>query len=141
MSRRDQLFDSALSPGDRFVAFTRARPDGFACLYVAPLGSRAPTEDDWVQIAEDRIYLGCPAWSPDSRSLYYGSARDGFVCVWAQRIAGDGKPEGQPFAVWHGDALPNFSVMNSAIFAVTPDKLYLMLTEIKGDLWSMKLSR
>jgi hypothetical protein len=27
-----------------------------------------------------------PAWSPDSNLLYYLSKRDGFLCLWAQRL-------------------------------------------------------
>ena len=45
------------------------------------------------------------AWSPDGRLVYLLLDRDGFRCLWAQRLdAATKQPLGTPFAVqhWHG---------------------------------------
>ena len=80
--------------------------------------------------------------APDGRLLYYTSYRDGFCCAWAQRIAEDGRPDGAPFAVYHrhesslGAVISGFFEMR-----VTQDRLFMLLTETKGSLWSLKPNR
>ena len=137
-----ELIDIDLSPDDRWVAFTMPRPDMKAGLYLAAVGQQPSRQDMWIEIAADRNYLGSPSWSPDGKLLYYASSRDGFICVWAQAIASDGKPAGAPVAVYHNhSSSPSAMLLNSALIRVTADKLYMRLAEFKGSLWSIKLNR
>jgi serine/threonine protein kinase/Tol biopolymer transport system component len=137
-----ELMAMALSPGDQWVAFAMPNPDGTAGLYLSVVGQQPTRQDMWIRIAEDRNYLGSPAWSPDGRLLYYASSHDGFNCVWAQRVANDGKPDGAPFAVFHRHkSSPSAMVLASPQIAVTKDRLYMLLAEFKGSLWSVKLNR
>jgi hypothetical protein len=73
--------------------------------------------------------------------LYYGSNRDGFICIWAQRISDDGKPSGEPFAAFHNHTSPDMKFYGISRLAAAPGRLYMMLGEFKGDLWSLKLPR
>jgi WD40 repeat protein len=116
-------------------------PNGTASLYLAKVGDPPAAAGTWTKLAEDRNYIGSPAWSRDGKTLYYGSSRDGFVCVWAQRIAGDGKPLGEPFAAFHNHKSPDMKFYSQSRVAAAPDRLYMMLGEFKGDLWSLKLPR
>jgi WD40 repeat protein len=136
-----ELYEAALAPSDRWVAFTLALPNGTASLYLAKVGDPPAAAGTWTKLAEDRNYIGSPAWSRDGKTLYYGSSRDGFVCVWAQRIAGDGKPLGEPFAAFHNHKSPDMKFYSQSRVAAAPDRLYMMLGEFKGDLWSLKLPR
>ncbi len=137
-----ELMDIALSPGDRWLAFTMPRPDDTAGLYISPVEQQPSRQSMWIPIADDRNYLSSPSWSPDGKLLYYVSSRDGFLCVWAQRIATDGKPDGAPFAVYHDHkSSPSAMLQGFARIAVSPDKLYMLLAEYKGSLWSVSLSR
>ena len=135
------LYESALAPLDRWVAFTLALPNGTAALYLARLGDQPAAVETWTKLAEDLNYIGSPTWSSDGKILYYGSKRDGFFCVWAQRIAGDGKPSGQPFAAFHDHASPDMKLYGITIVTAAPGRLYMMLSEFKGDLWSLRLPR
>jgi WD40 repeat protein len=137
-----ELVDISLSPGDRRVAFTMPSPDGTAGLYLSAVGPRPTRQGEWIRIADDRNYLGSPSWSPDGRLVYYSANRDGFICVWAQRIAGSGRPEGSPFAVYHNHRFsPSAMLLASARIAVTHDRLYMLLAETKGSLWTVTLNR
>ena len=130
--------DTALSPDDRWIAFILGLPDGTAALYLAPVQDRLAPEETWIKLAQDRNYLGRSRWSPDGKMLYYGSKRDGFLCIWAQRIASDGKPIGEPIAAWHNHN--SRSIFPGWIeLGVAPGRLYTVLVDMRGDLWSIKL--
>jgi serine/threonine protein kinase len=68
-------------------------------------------------------------------------ARDGFVCVWGQRLTDDGKPSGEPFAAFHNHASPDMKHYGFSKMVAAPGRLYMVLAEVKGDLWSLKLPR
>jgi serine/threonine protein kinase len=136
-----ELYDAALSPSDRWVAFTLALSDGTAALYLAEVGDQPAPVGAWTKIDEDGNYIGSPAWSRDGKILYYGSNRDGFICIWAQRIGADGKPSGEPFAAFHNHTPPDMKLFGVCWMRAAPDRLYMMLSDFKGDLWSLQLPR
>jgi Tol biopolymer transport system component len=136
-----KLYESAVAPSDRWVAFTLARPDGTAGLYLAKVGDTPAAAETWTKLDEDSNYIGSPTWSGDGKILYYGSGRDGFICVWAQRIAGEGKSLGEPFAAFHNHTSPDMKFYGISRVTAAPGRLYMMLGEFKGDLWSLKLRR
>jgi len=137
---RGRLFEAALTPSDARVAFTLALPNGTAALFVADVSEPASAEK-WTGLAEDRNYIGAPSWSNDGRILYYASARDSFVCIWAQRFAADGKPAGEPFAAFHNHTAPNMLLYGVSRTQASRDRLYMLLADFKGDLWSLRLLR
>lgn len=138
---RGKLEDVALSPSNRSLAFTLALPDGTAALYLASVSNRPAAAETWTKIDEDRNFIGSPAWARDGKTLYYGSNRDGFLCAWARRIGGDGKPSGPPFAAFHNHTPPDMVLYGMYAVRAASDRLYVLLSEFKGDLWSLKLPR
>jgi Tol biopolymer transport system component len=134
------LIQVALSPDGNRLAFTQARQDGAAALYLADIPQSPGTPESWKLVAEDRNYLGSPAWSPDGRLLYYVSQRDGSPCVWAQPIAPDRKLAGAATPVLHLHS-GNGVVGRTTGIGVTTDRLFVLLTEFKGDVWSINLER
>ncbi len=133
--------DAALSPGAQWVAFTVGRPDGMAALYLAPVGRQPAARDSWIPIAEDRYGIAHPNWSPDGKLIYYTSTRDNHYCIWAQRIGPRGSPEGEPTATLHMHRFFEGNFYSGPYFAVTPENLFVMLTEVKGNVWMVKVDR
>jgi len=134
------LGDLALSPDGKRLAFTQARRDGTAALFQTDIAHPPCPPESWKLVAEDRNYLGSPAWSPDSRMLYYVSQRDGSPCIWAQSFAPDGNLAGAASAVLHLHSGNGVEGRMTEI-GVTRDRLFLLLTELKGDVWSINLER
>jgi predicted Ser/Thr protein kinase/WD40 repeat protein len=136
-----ELYGVALSPTGGEVAFVVSHPDGSVSLYAAPVGDRPSGPAAWMELEAGRHYIGSPSWSHDGRTLYYVSSRDDFFCVWAERFSADGRPSGRPFAAFHDHRPPDMKMYRMGVVTATPDRLYMLLSEFKGDLWSFALPR
>ena len=90
------------SPDSRWVSFTVRTSPTRARVAIAPFdGPRPIPESAWITISdvwtEDWAH-----WSPDGRTLYFPSERDGHRCLWGQRIdTVSHRPVGEPFVAWH----------------------------------------
>ena len=87
-------------------------------------------------------YIGDkPHWSPDGKTIYFVSPREGFMNVWGRRFDPvRGKPVGQPFQVT-AVASPNRMMpldLLSADISVSEDRLVLPITEVTGNLWMLE---
>ena len=114
--------------------------DGMAALYIAPVREELP-RDAWIQIAEDRNYLGSPTWSPDGKLIYYESSRDDHYCVWVQRITAEGQPDGAPVGTLHLHESIQSRLYGGAPFGITSDSLYILLQEFKGNAWMVNVDQ
>jgi hypothetical protein len=136
------LSGAALSPGDRWVAFTVSRQlDGIRALYIAPATEQPAPRDAWIQIDEDRYHISRPSWSVDGKSIYYASNRDDNMCVWAQRITAEGQLDGAPTGILHLHESFQPWAYGGAPFGVTSDTLYILLPQIKGDAYMVNVDR
>jgi len=133
-----RIMDPALSPDGRWISFVLGKPDGRVAMYIAPpAGSPAP-EKDWILLFEDDHYLGSPGWSSDGNCLYYLSERDGFCCVWIQKLNPQSKkPAGDAQGVYHAHQSRfklNFPPGNGTL-AVAKDKLAIWGGEATGNIY------
>jgi WD40 repeat protein len=137
------LFSARFSPDGKWIAFTSGLSSPQARVYIAPFNGRAPSESDWITVSDDPSG-GEPAWSPDGRVLYFHSKRDGFHCIWAQKLSWGKKPEGEPIAIQHLHA-SSFGMyfLKAAEFgmAITKDQLILNLAKGEGDIWSTTIEK
>jgi Tol biopolymer transport system component len=128
----------SLSPDDRWLAFVFNRPDGGVIVKVAPLGDQPVSEKDGVSIIEDDRYLGSPQWSPDGRTLYFLSERDGWCCIWGRRLDPITKrPAGDVFPAYH--AHQSQFLLNvppgSGTLGVAKDKMVFYMGMITGNIY------
>jgi hypothetical protein len=130
------VHDLRFSPDQRWVSFKifrEARRMG--PLYIARIeGHKAAPQDQWISIA-DPLWNGRNWWSPDGRTLYFLSLRDGFWCVWTQRLnAATKRPVGEPEALLHlhGRQRVNF---NHCGYGLAPGELYLPFAEPRSNIW------
>jgi eukaryotic-like serine/threonine-protein kinase len=123
------------SPDNRWVSFTsRVRPDR-GRIAVAPVGESGPiSESAWLTIAEAEPddYAN---WSPDGKTLYFTSGKDGYSCLWAQRIdVSSRRLVGEAFAVQHFHGRLFF---DHGGWSAAGGRIAIPLVEMTGNLWMM----
>ena len=120
------IHGAEISPDMKWLAFHT--PDGDESpVFITPMrdGQGAP-EQHWIRIA-DKGNNRRPWWSPDGRILYFRSERDGFPCLWAQRLDPATKhPKGEPFPVTH---IHNRRLSGTFGPAVLPDQYVVALMD------------
>src|SRR5579875_2242202 len=101
-------------------------------------GKAAP-ESEWIPIADRGGWCDKPRWSPDGNLMYFVSQRDGYRCLWAQRLSQQTKhPLGEPFSVahFHSARLSMTNVSTGSLeIEVANDKLIFNLEELTGNIW------
>ncbi|MFN0167070.1 MAG: hypothetical protein ACKV22_11635, partial [Bryobacteraceae bacterium] len=135
------LVQARFSPDDRWISFVEmAAASGRTRLMVVPFRGAAIPESQWVTVTDGSATDMRPRWSPDGNLLYYHSNRDGFRCLWAQRLDPVTKrPAGSPFSVYHfHSARLALTTLNQGI-SVGRDKIVMSLQELTGNIWTFKL--
>lgn len=117
------------------LAFNGGTPAG----YVIPIHNGRPaSESQWVFVKKGPEQM---QWSPDGAALYYLSAQDGHLCLYAQRLNPVTKhPLGDRFAVYHLHS-PERSLFGSWMipfnFALTRDDVYLTIEREQSNIWML----
>jgi hypothetical protein len=79
-------------------------------------------------------------WDVDGNLLYFFSERDGFTCIWAQRVEPATKrPVGDMFPVYHPHharrSLRSLENLGAARLSTAPGKLVFSIGEYTGNIW------
>ena len=138
-----QLGDGSISSDGKWIVFTGRRAPRDFTTYVAPFSpDGAPVTAEWIEVLRSLETAPNPRWSPDGNLLYFSSERDGYNCLWAQRLDRAAKrPQGELFAVQHFHlpsqvlVAPNFWLP----VALAPDKVVISLNERSGGIWMLNL--
>ena len=133
------LWQPQPSRDDRWLLFIAVTGPNRSQVYVAPNRSTRIPAEEWIPITDGQSRDDKPRWSPDGGLVYYTSERDGFRCIWAQRVDSAGKrPQGDPFAVYHFHSARR-SMMNVPFYpldiSVARDKVVFNLSERTSNIW------
>ena len=137
------LSDARFSPDGRWIALCTGSSRGPRRVWIVPFREGpAPSSSEWIAVTGESGANGYPCWSADGRTLYYLSQRDGFRCIWAQRLEGaTRRPQGEPFCVRHFHqrrfSLANPGNPSDAGLAAAPGKLVFTVFEASGGLWKL----
>jgi len=125
------LFMGRFSPDHHWVSFTERLGGDRARIVIAPaVGAPSARESAWIPIA-DATPTDFANWSPDGKTLYFTSRRDGFECFWAQRLDERRHPVGDPVGVLH---LHGRQAYNSLGWAANGGRLAMVLLERTGNI-------
>jgi hypothetical protein len=136
------LFHPFFSWDDRWVVFKRVQSVSSQStqILIAPVrhGSAAG-EAEWIPVTDGKHSDDKPQFSPDGNTVYFTSARDAYLCIWAQRLDPATKhPLGPPFAYEHfhnhGGWVAAMHPWSSDL-SVARDKMLINLPQGDSDIW------
>jgi serine/threonine protein kinase len=139
----ETLDNTYFSADDRWITFN-AFKGGSSKIFVAPVSSSGVVpESGWISIADTGVD-DKPRWSPDGNLLYFISERDGFRCVWAQRLNSGKHPLGTAIPILHAHEARR-SLMNvgwgELRMSVARDKIVFNMSERTGNIWMLKIDQ
>jgi eukaryotic-like serine/threonine-protein kinase len=133
------LYHPFFSWDDRWVVF-KSQIGQTAQIMIAPVRhGAAASEAEWIAVTDGRNYDDKPQFSPDGNTVYFTSTRDGYLCIWAQRLDPTTKhPMSAPFAYEHfhnsaGRSSERHSI--STDLSVARDKILINLREDHFETW------
>ncbi len=134
------VWHPTFSADERWILF--AAHDGIhSGIYVAPYRGQAIREQEWIYVTDASSWDDKPRWALADELVYYTSDRDGFRCVWAQRLdRTTRRPVGSAIAVYHAHNSRR-SLLNVDLawldLAVARDRLLFNMTERTGNIWML----
>ena len=141
------VYQASFSPDDHWVAFVVKTAPDLSQIFVVPYqDGLAPERGVWVAITGGSSWEAGPQWSSKGDALYFLSERDGFRCLWGQRLdSASLRPAGPPFAVrhFHEAQRPfahNLTQPGDKVLqvAVADDKIVYNLAHVTGNIWMIK---
>jgi len=130
------LYLGRFSPDGNWILFEAKSTPGHAGLYASPFRPGVKSDPStWIAVSDGKTFDGPGRWTPDGRGVVYLSKRDGFQCLWSQRLDSRKRPFGDPVAVWH---LHSATQYMDREFSVARDKIAVILHERGSNLWLVK---
>ena len=130
------LYQGHFSHDGAWVTFLANR--NHSRIYVAPFSPQEIPIKNWIPITGGSTWDDKPNFSFDDKLIYFTSDRDGFRCLWAQRLTSGMHPSGSPFVVHHFHSqrrsLANLPIGMMSL-AAGPGVLVFNQGEYTGNLW------
>lgn len=140
---RSTFTEARISPDHRWIVFQETAA-GVSRIWLARFGASPIPRSEWHPLTDGSGWDDRPRWSPDSSLLYFLSDRDGFRCIWGQRLDSVSKrPVGPPFAVYHSHESHSSLINVNPVYAgleVTRDMLVFVNGETTGNIWLAHLA-
>jgi serine/threonine protein kinase len=134
------IWQPQVSPDGRWIALHTDLSTLQVSIMVIPLRNGvAASEKEWVTVTDGSEHDLCPIWSPDGNLLYFLSERDGFRCIWGQKLDPTSKrPLGAPFPVYHSHD-PRRSLRNVSLglisMSASRQQIVFPMGELTGNIW------
>jgi Tol biopolymer transport system component len=135
----EKLDGGRFSRDGRWVVFTStpwmqfvAKPSR-SSIFVAPFRKTLVPRSEWIPITGNNLDFYAN-FSYSDKLIYFTSERDGFPCVWAQKLGADMHPDGTPFPVYHSHE--RRSVLGKD--QVGPHAIVFERTEMSGNIWLLE---
>ncbi|HYM09813.1 MAG TPA: protein kinase [Bryobacterales bacterium] len=126
------------SPDNHWVSFTIRTEPNRGVMAIAPVDGPKPVpESAWITVTPSEVNDWAD-WSPDGKTLYFPSSRDGHSCLWGQRLdASSHRPAGEAFAVQHFHGRVSYQ---QGGWSAAGSRIAMVLVEETGNIWMMSRS-
>ena len=146
------IYDPKYSPDAQWLVFSAGPGAGPGNSELRPYivkleNGTVATGANWITASagDERGGAIQPRWSPDGNTLYYLSHRDGFRCLWAQRLRPATKaPVDDPIGIYHfhDNRLSPRNVPLAVLqIDLSTDKMVITLAELTGNIWMLRGAR
>ena len=142
------LYHPFFSWDDHWVVFKKVTswnpPEPPAQIMIAPVrhGS-AGVEAEWIPVTDGQHSDDKPQFSPDGNTVYFTSTRDGYLCIWSQKLNPVTKhPTGSPIAYehFHNSAGHDASTNQAASdLSLARDKILINLPDTHPAIWMTQI--
>jgi Tol biopolymer transport system component len=123
------LAGGKFSPDGRWITFHDGTTVPFREHIAALQGETPAPENTWVSFLSE-----LNGWSPDGTLVYGRSDRDGFNCIWAQRVdRATKRPAGSPFPIFHAHGARLALFLGGVSVGAT--HTVFTMTERTGNIW------
>jgi Tol biopolymer transport system component/DNA-binding winged helix-turn-helix (wHTH) protein len=142
------LYHPFFSWDDRWVVFKKLPssnlPEPPSQILIAPVRHGSPgAEAEWIPVTDGQHSDDKPQFSADGNTVYFTSTRDGYLCIWAQKLDPVTKhPLGSPFTYehFHNSAGHDASIDPIASdMSVARNKILINLPEIHPAIWMTQM--
>ena len=139
------LYHAYFSWDDHWVVFKQLLDYNKAQIFIAPVRDGvAGKEAEWIAVTDGRYSDDKPQFSPDGSTLYFTSTRDGYLCIWSQKLnPATKRPLGPPVAYEHfhnsmgrDASSPGWQGTD---LTVARDKVLINLPEVHSDIWMLQM--
>jgi Tol biopolymer transport system component len=142
------VWGARVSPDGKWLTLNITPTASQSQIFIAPFdpARRAAIPfSEWIPVTDGSAWDDKPRWAPDGNSIYFISERDGFRCIWWQRLdRATRRPLGPAAPVLHFHqarlSMRNLN-MGSLSFQVAADRLIFGLGELTGNIWMLSSSK
>ena len=139
-SSERSISNPRLSPDRRWIAFDASRPGGPASVLVARFREQPIPESEWTVVSRSASH---PFWSADGRFLYYAPTGTNPLIRSVVRARhfdpASGLLEGESIDVYASTEMLMPAYLPGTGPIATPDEIFLVLGDFRGDVWLMDL--
>jgi Tol biopolymer transport system component len=120
-----------ISPDGQLLSFWISGRFNIASL----TGDLPVREPGWITVIDD-VNTSGGQWSPNGDLLFMTSFRDGFNCIWAQRLDASAKrPINEPFAIFHPHSVRMSLNPDLVKLSIGRDRVLFDMDERTGNIW------
>jgi Tol biopolymer transport system component/DNA-binding winged helix-turn-helix (wHTH) protein len=137
---------ASFSWDDRWIIFAKELTRAKGQIMIAPLrDGTAGKEPAWIAITDGTHNDGGPQFSPDGNTAYFISTRDGYDCIWAQRLdPATKRPVGEAFGYEHfhnasQKDLDGYWSGDGADLSIARDKIIVSLVQWHVGIWMTQI--
>jgi len=143
----NDLYHAYFSWDDRWVVFKKLLASTMlswtkAQILIAPVRNGvAGGESEWIAVTDGRYGDDKPQFSADGNTVFFTSTRDGYLCIWAQKLDPLTKrPMGAPIGYEHFHNSTGWDArLVSSDLSVGRDKILINMPQERSDVWVTQL--